>query len=381
MRERRATLLAAGAAFLLLGAVVALYGPLFPQLRERFGVGLDQVGAVVSAHFLGSFVTVITSGVMLRRLGYRRVLVGGSASLVVGLSILAAAPNWLWFMVGATLVGLGFGAVQVAVNLLVARTFEDGAASALNLVNAVFGLGALGAPLVIALFAPGFTLPIALLAALAVVVLLALARLSRYPTPPRLVRSDGGPTSGTALVVGFVALYFFYVSAEVGVTSWATEHLTPSFGIAIGAAATSFYWGALTVGRLIGVFVARRLTPRAMLLSALSLGLTALLLAQYTPAAPFAYGLVGLALAPTFPTGLAWLTSALPKRAEQVTPLVLAAASLGPVATAPVIGAVVADRGLGAVPLMLAALTALALLSAIFLARAQATTADRSAPA
>ena len=88
MRERRATLLAAGAAFLLLGAVVALYGPLFPQLRERFDVGLDQVGAVVSAHFLGSFVTVITSGVMLRRLGYRRVLVGGSASLVVGLTIL-----------------------------------------------------------------------------------------------------------------------------------------------------------------------------------------------------------------------------------------------------------------------------------------------------
>lgn len=373
MRERRRTLLAAGAAFLVLGAVVALYGPLFPQLRERFGVGLDQVGAVVSAHFLGSFVTVISSGVMLRRLGYRFVLVGGSVLLLVGFSTLALAPTWAVFVTGAALLGLGFGAVQVAVNLLVARTFEGEAASALNLVNAVFGLGALAAPLLIALFAPGFVWPLAILGVLALTVLVALARLERYPTPPPRASASVGLGARAGVVIGFVALYFFYVSAEVGVTSWATEHLTPSFGIAIGAAATSFYWGALTAGRLIAVFVARRLSPPAMLMSGLGLGLGGLLLATYTPLAPYAYGIVGLALAPTFATGLAWLTSALPRRAEQVTPLVLAAASLGPVSTAPLIGAFVAAKGIGSVPLMLAVLTALALVSVLLLARSPAT--------
>lgn len=373
MPERRKTLVAAGVAFLLLGAVVALYGPLFPQLRERFGVGLDEVGAVVSAHFLGSFVTVITAGVLLRRLGYRTVLVGGAAGLFAGFCGLALAPNWALFVAGAALLGLGFGAVQVGVNLLVARTFEDEAASALNLVNAVFGLGALVAPLLVALFAPGFVWPLVLLAALALIVLLALARLESYPKPP--ARAGGGPGLGgrTAVIMGFVALYFFYVSAEVGVTSWATEHLTPSFGIAIGAAATSFYWGALTVGRLLAVFVARRVSPPVMLLSGLSLGLGALLLATYTPVAPFAYGLVGLALAPTFATALAWLTATLPRRAELATSLVLAAASLGPVGTAPLIGAFVAVQGINAVPLMLAGLTALALLSVMFLARSLVT--------
>src|SRR5690606_1819015 len=236
MRERRHTLLAAAAAFLLLGAVVALYGPLFPQLRERFGVGLDEVGAVISAHFLGSFVTVITAGVALRPFGYRAVLIGGSALLVVGLGLLAVAPSWPLFVTGPALGGLGFGAVQVAVNLLVARTFETQAASALNLVNAVFGLGALAAPLLITLFAPRLGWPIGALAALALVVLVALARLERYPSPPPRVSGASGPGGRNALVVGFVALYFFYVSAEVGVTSWATEHLTPHFGLAIGAA-------------------------------------------------------------------------------------------------------------------------------------------------
>src|SRR5690606_22146514 len=184
-RVRRATMVAGSAAFLLLGAVVALYGPLFPQLRVVFDVGLEEVGAVVSAHFLGSFVTVITSGVMLRRLGYRTVLLAGSGVLVLGLGVMAVAPGWLVFVLGAALVGLGFGAVQVAANLLVARTFEAGAptaaevaaaagvasgpgpgdtpvtapapagassaASALNLVNAVFGLGALTVPLLVVL--------------------------------------------------------------------------------------------------------------------------------------------------------------------------------------------------------------------------------------
>lgn len=362
-------MLTAGAAFLLLGAIVALYGPLFPQLRAGFGVGIDEVGAVVSAHFLGSFVTVIASGVLLRRLGYRRVLLGGSGTLFVGLLALVLAPSWFLFVLGAAVGGLGFGAVQVAVNLLVARTFDAGAASALNLVNAVFGLGALAAPLLVAAFAPGIRWPILVLAGLALSVVVALGRLERYPTAPAEVSATDRASGGTALVVGFVALYFFYVSAEVGVTSWATEHLTPTWGVTVGAAATSFYWGALTIGRLIAVFLARRFSPGTLLLAGLGLGLVALLAASYGPISPYAYGVVGLALAPTFATGLAWLTAVLPRRAEQVTPLVLAAASLGPVGTAPLIGAVVAAQGVGVVPFTLAALTGLALLSVGFLAR------------
>jgi len=320
--------------------------------------------------------------VLLRRLGYRTVLLAGSGVLVVGLGVMAVAPSWPVFVLGAGLLGLGFGAVQVAANLLVARTFEveptnasgagtpnaSGAASALNMVNAVFGLGALTVPLLVVLFAPGFVWPLLILALLALVVFVLLARLPRYPQPPtRLSGADG--RGGTAVIVGFVLLYLFYVSAEVGVTSWATEHLTPLVGASIGAAATSLYWGALTVGRLLAVFVARRTAPRRLLISGLSIGFVGLLLANIDSIAPFAYGLVGLAMAPTFATGLAWLTAQLPRRAEQVTPLVLAAASLGPVATAPLIGVIIAGQGAGAVPFTLATFVGLALLSALFLAR------------
>ena len=47
--SRRRTLLVAAVAFLALGGLVSLYGPLFPVIRERFGVGVDQVGALTTA--------------------------------------------------------------------------------------------------------------------------------------------------------------------------------------------------------------------------------------------------------------------------------------------------------------------------------------------
>src|SRR5690606_41429028 len=112
---RRRTLFVASAAFLALGGLVSLYGPLFPALRARFDVGVDQVGAVVSAHFFGSLAAVLAAGEAIRRWGYRAVLTLGAALLTSGLAGLAPAPSWPVFLVSACLAGVGFGATQVAV--------------------------------------------------------------------------------------------------------------------------------------------------------------------------------------------------------------------------------------------------------------------------
>src|SRR5690606_26483056 len=99
--SRRRTVLVAAIAFPSPGAPVSLYGPLFPVLRSRFGIGVEQVGAVVSAHFVGSLAAVLVSGVLIRRLGYRTVMVGGSVALVAGLAGLVPAPGWTLFLAAA----------------------------------------------------------------------------------------------------------------------------------------------------------------------------------------------------------------------------------------------------------------------------------------
>lgn len=360
----RTVLVVATAAFLLCGGMASLYGPLFPELRSRFGVGVDEVGAVVSAHFLGSFTMIVLSAVMIRRWGYRTVIVIGLLSLMAGLVVLALAGRWWLVLVGAGVSGLGFGLLNVTVNVLVARVFSGGAAPALNLINAVFGGGAMVMPLLVALFAPRFAPPLVILIVLAVVVLLLATRLRAPPPAPAVT---GGESVAWGLVAGFVVLYFMYVTTEVGVASWVTEYLTPSVGLGWAAAATSIYWGAVTLGRLLAVPVSARMRPAALVIAALSLALVALLAAHWLPVAPVAFAIVGLGLAPVFPTGLAWLNRALPRRAEQVTPIALAAANLGPVATSPLIGAAVGAWGVSVIPTALAGAGLLALGSALWL--------------
>ena len=178
---------------------------------------------------------------------------------------------------------------------------------------------------------------------------------------------DAGIMGFLPIILMFVLLYFMYVSTEVGVASWVTEYLTPTVGLAWAAGATSIYWGAVTVGRILAVPISTRLSPATLVIGALSTALVALLLAHWLPLAPVAFAVVGLGLAPVFPTGLAWLARAMPRRAEQVTPIALAAANLGPVATAPLIGAAVGAWGVSAIPTALAAAALLALASALWL--------------
>lgn len=352
------------AAFLLCGAMASLYGPLFPELRLRFGIGLDEVGAVVSAHFLGGFTMITLSSALIRRWGYRPVILGGLVMLMAGLAVMALAGQWWLLVAGAGLGGLGFGLLNVSVNLVVALAFAGNAAPALNLINAIFGAGAMLSPLLVAAFAPRFAPPFAILLVLAVVVLLLATRL-RAPTPAPPVR--GGEPVAWSLVGGFVVLYFMYVSTEVGVASWVTEYLAPSVGLGWAAAATSIYWGAMTLGRVVAVAMSARTTPAVLVISALSVALGALLAAHWVPVAPVAFAVVGLGLAPIFPTTLAWLTRVMPRRAEQMTPIALAAANLGPVATAPLIGAAVASFGVAVIPTALSTVALVALASALWL--------------
>lgn len=225
----------------------------------------------------------------------------------------------------------------------------------LNLLHALFGLGAVLGTALMAAFIPRFGPPFVLVSFAS----LALVPLALGLTePPRPEPASGRLTAAWGRMVAFVLLFFLYVAVEVGVGSWETEHLAPAFGPVRAAAFTSLFWAALTVGRPVSAW----LQPRHLMLGAVGLSLVALALAQSLALAPYAYALVGFALAPVFPTGLVWLKEVFPGRVELLTPVALAIASLAPVLTAPLIGMVVEARSSAAIPTVLMVLALLLLL-------------------
>ncbi len=352
------------AAFFLLGAQQAMYGPSLPQFRAKFGLEVDQVSAVVSAQFLGAFIAIVISGLAIRRFGYRRVLVTGSLGVAGGLVGIAVASAWWQVVAAAFVAGVGFGLLNLAFNLLLALSFRPNAAPALNLLNAVFGVGAMVGPLLVALLEPRLALPFLILAGVALVLLLLVTVLN---VPQAVVATKSAAPAAIGLLALFVLLYFFYVATEAGVANFQTEHLTPHLGAAAAAGFPALFWGAITVGRLLAAPLSALVRPPAMVLGSTVLATLTLLLASNEAVAPFAYAAVGLFLAPVFGTSLAWLTEVFPQRAEQYTPVVVAAANLGPVLTAPLIGRAVTGYGTQAIPLALTGLALLLVASATLL--------------
>ena len=361
--DKRSLLIAGFLALLALGALQAMYGPAFPGLTERFGVGIDVVGVTVVLHFAGSFLTTAASGVLLGNFGYRRVMGSAGACMTVGVLIVGFAPSWTWVLLGALLGGLGFGSLNVSINVLVARVFAPNAAPPLNLLSAMFGVGAVLGPLGVGMAGSSLRVPflgLALITAAASILII------RLPEP---VRAEGAGNERMPWLVagGFLLMYFLYVASESGVASWETVHLEPSLGASGAAYMTSVYWGAVTLGRLLATPVSAFVRPRILIMFVTAVALAALLAAHVTALAPYAYAITGLAFAPIFPTGLAWLQRVFPRRSERIVPVVLAAANLGPVLTTGAIGALVAWGGPGLVPSALSGIAALLLLVVFFL--------------
>ncbi len=93
-----------------------------------------------------------------------------------------------------------------------------------------------------------------------------------------------------------------------------------------------------------------------------------LLLTLINGVAPVAYAGVGLFIAPVFPTGLAWLNSALPQ-ARRAGAWVIAASNVGGVAAPPLLGLGIEASGIHAVPLLLTVLSGASLLATLRLIR------------
>ena len=135
--------------------------------------------------------------------------------------------------------------------------------------------------------------------------------------------------------------------------AWEVTHLKDTLGLATGDAThiAALFWVSFTLGRLLAVPLALRLPPAQLVTGALVLAAASLALAAIPAAAPAAYTLTGLFLAPVFTTALVWLGRELPGGAAPT--FVFAGAFLGPVIFSPVVGLMRDTFGPAAIPLTL----------------------------
>ena len=300
-------------------------------------------------HFTGALIGVLVAMRGVERVSGRVPVMVATGVLGLGCAGAAVAPSWPAFVVAVFVVGLGGGALVLALNQLVAFSEGGRRAALLNALNSAYSAGAVTGPILVAAFAgEHFSLLYLCAAALALVLVVLAGGISG-----RLPVSTGSPGRPEMLVLIFVAAFVLYVGIENGTGGWMTSHLE-SVGLHSkdAAAYTSGFWLALVTGRLLMTLVPSTVPEPAIVLVGSAVAAISLFAALIGAVAPWAYLVTGLAIAPIFPTGIVWLARLRPGD-SRATSWLYSASSLGGIAGPGVIGLVIAGFGVAWAPLVL----------------------------
>jgi len=149
----RPSVVAIALTFALLGMVVGAFGPLLEHLTHRFAVSLPVAGATISIYFAGGLVGVFAAMRAMEDVSGRRLVMSADVIAALGCAAVALAPSWPLFLTGVFVIGLGFGALVLSLNQLVAYSVGARRAALLSGLNAAYSAGAVVGPILVAAFA------------------------------------------------------------------------------------------------------------------------------------------------------------------------------------------------------------------------------------
>jgi fucose permease len=340
--------------FLLTGIVMTFLGPMLPILAARWSLSDSGAGALIFTQFLSSMFGMLLSASLVERQGYRVTLIIGAVLMAAGIALLATGPYWIGVL-SICILGFGHGITTPAGNLRTAEIDPARSASALNVINAVWGIGAMSSPFLIA-FAQKVHRPRLFLygtAAALTLLLLALA-FSRFSPDTRahVTRSSAKtPSFWSSPMLPVVCLLFFiYVGTETSFGGWVATyaHRVVPGERTFWAVTPSFYWGSLLAGRTLAA-VALRFKPATTIAKA---GLILALLGGLTLVSAHSIGLIivgailaGLGLASIFPISVSLLPAWFGDSARRASGAVFSSGNMGGAALPWVVGAISAHFG------------------------------------
>ena len=285
-------------AYLIAGVGIAAWAPLVPYAKVRANLDEGTLGLLLLCLGVGSILAMPISGALAARFGCRRVLSGGTILICLALPLLATMTTLPWLVAALFVFGAGLGTVDSTVNLQAVIVERASGKTMMSGFHGMFSLGGIiGAAGVSALLGLGLS-PLG-----ATLVVNALLLVALFKAAPHLL-PYGSESSGPAFaiphgVVLFIGILCFIVFlAEGAVLDWSAVFLATERGVETAYAGLGYAAFALTmtVGRLTGDSVVRRLGPKRIIIYGGALAATGFLLATLAPmwqAALLGYGLVG----------------------------------------------------------------------------------------
>ncbi len=297
--------------YFTVGLVLAIPGPSLEAVRADLNLSYVLVVLTLIVPATSYATGTIVGGLVADRLGRRFTLTTGVTLFAIGLLTSGFAPALDVLLLGACLNGFGFGLTEAPLMATISDVAGEATGRAMTISQMPFGFGALTAPpLVGALLQTpigwrGGYLTAALLVMLTSIMLLS----ARIPAASEL-RAKGGALVSAVLrpvpiLLGCVVVGYF--SMQLGLGGFLAAYLEAEHGLTRSLAATlvAAFWFGISLGRIIGAWLALRVQAYSLALGSLGLSLLCAVVVVGVPqpaAILAAASLAGLVAGPLFTT-------------------------------------------------------------------------------
>jgi fucose permease len=312
-------------------------GIFIPLFKNDFSVNDTEIGFMLTVSSMGYLIFTYIGGVLCEKLGQKNVFIAGFMSIIVSLVGLWASKSYFILLFFMFIMNIGLSLISIAINTIIPVLFISFQAILMNLTHFCYGLGSTVVQRIsgVLLF-NGIGWRNIYLAEAGLFILVFLFFLPiKIPNTHKSNAENTEAAKNSDLFKNKLVYFYmlglgFYVFAEMGTASWLINFIEKTY--AFDKSRSSFYlalfFGLLTVGRLIGGFIAERVgylrlvlislaSAAVLFFTGISLGETGLIIISMS----------GLFFSVTFPTVLVTISKVFKGHGAYATGIIVTASS------------------------------------------------------
>ena len=271
--------------FFVISFITNIIGPLIPQFIKTYNLSLVLASFLPLSFFFSYGIFSIPAGIYLERYGGKIIMIVAFLISSFGAGLIIAFPGYISFIISFFLIGTGMAILQVAINPLLRHAVSGenfaffsiigqlafGSASFISPIFYKFLLEN-NNPLGITFFSYSPWMWIYVLFIGAVILLLIFLHFLKIPDNDSEIERFDFDTFFKFLNNRKTYFYFFgifcYVGVEQGINNWSSEFLYQYHSLdpdVIGVDVISSFWGNLTVGTIVSLFLIKIINEKKLL--------------------------------------------------------------------------------------------------------------------
>jgi fucose permease len=322
--------------FFVISFLTNIIGALIPDIKSGFHLSLTEVAILPFAFFIAYGVMSIPSGIMNEKYKEKKIMVAAFVVSFIGSLLLVLFPDYSSYIISLFLIGCGMAMLQVVINpLLRTSGGEENYAFNSVLAQLIFGAASFISPhvysyLVTNLSNKGDIDPVQkvftsivpanlpwislywLFAAVSLIMFVVIL-ISRFPKVILSKDEKAGALKvhldllrNPTVILFFIAM-FCYVGTEQGTANWISQflyeyhHYDPQ---TTGANAVGNFWGLMTAGGVLGLFLLKIMDSAKVLIAFTILAIITLSIGLFTGndrIALYAFPIVGFFASVMYP--------------------------------------------------------------------------------